>query len=86
MEFNELENVQNEVATKKAPDKKVKKNNKKPLLIMIGASLIVILIVLLVFFIVGLIKGNEGKKLADDLRGELGKSIETTCTRDRGSR
>lgn len=76
MEFNELENVQNEVATKKAPDKKAKKNNKKPLLIMIGASLIVILIVLLVFFIVGLIKGNEGKKLADDLRGELGKSIE----------
>lgn len=75
MEFNELENVQNEVATKKTPDKKVKKNNKKPLLIMLGASAIVILIVLLVFFIVGLIKGNEGKKLADDLRNELGKSI-----------
>ena len=29
MEFNELENVQNEVATKNS-NKKVKKNNKKP--------------------------------------------------------
>ena len=75
MEFNELENVQNEAAvTKKSP--KQKGNNKKPLLIMIGASVVVVLIILLVFFIVGLIKANEGKKLAETFRGELGKSIE----------
>ena len=75
MEFNELENVQNEAAvTKKSPNKKG--NNKKPLLIMIGASLVVVLIILLVFFIVGLIKANEGKKLAETFRGELGKSVE----------
>lgn len=76
MEFNELENVQNEITetSKKTSPKKTTKN-KKPLLIMIGASAVVVLIVLIVFFIVGLIKANEGKKLADDLRGELGKSI-----------
>ena len=77
MEFNELENVQNEITetSKKTPSKKTTKN-KKPLLIMIGASVVVILIVLLVFFIVGLIKANEGKKLAETFRGELGKSVE----------
>lgn len=73
MEFNELDNIQN--GAKKAPEKKEKKSNKKAILITIGAGAVVVLVVLLVFFIVGLIKGNEGKKLAINLKNDLGKSI-----------
>ena len=72
MEINELDNIQN--GAKKAPEKK-EKANKKAILITIGAGVVVVLVVLLVFFIVGLIKGNEGKKLALNLKNDLGKSI-----------
>lgn len=74
MEFDELETVQSQIDSTAPKEPKPKKSNKK-IGILILAAVVVVLIVALVFFIIGIIKGNEGVRASEKLRGDLGKSI-----------
>lgn len=74
MEFNDLETVQNQIDnTDKS--KKPKFNNRKLIATVALAVVVVALIAVLIYFVSGIISGSEGKKLAESLKDDLGKSI-----------
>lgn len=76
MEIHDIENAQKVVEEKAtAAEKSRKKARSKTIGTIIISVAIVLLAVILAFLINGIIKGNQGKKISEDLKNDLGKSI-----------